>query len=87
MTKELSEETLNVCVCAIHEGPIPYIAHCLRLELIGEGQTRQQAMSRLEGLMKLQCRIHQGKAVSLWGAAGSSLNRQLFAARIDIWRQ
>jgi len=66
MIKELSEETLDVCVCAIHKGALPYIAHCLRLELIGEGQTRQQAISRLEGLIKLQCRTYQSEAVSLW---------------------
>jgi len=65
MIKELKEKHLHVCVCSA-SGEYPfYLAHCLELDLIGEGETKPKARSSLKELIEIQCRVCEDNDLDL----------------------
>ena len=59
MIEELNEEPLHVCVGYAPGKPPLYVAHCLELDLIGEGQTKPKEVSCLKQLIEIQYRIYE----------------------------
>lgn len=61
------KETHHVCVCATR-GPFTYVAHCLELDLVGEGRTKREAISRLHEVVRIQHQICQGRGLNSWAS-------------------
>lgn len=64
MIDELNGEPIHVCVCWSRKSP-HHLAHCLELDLIGEGQTKTKARSSLKELIKIQCRVCEENGLDL----------------------
>src|SRR4030042_475709 len=60
MIEELNEAPLHVCVCCSPKAP-RYVAHCLELDLIGEGSEKWEAISRLKKTIEIQYRVCEDK--------------------------
>jgi len=59
MIEEINEETLHICVGRVRETPPLYVAHCYELDLIGESSNKDEAISRLKKIIKIQYRIYE----------------------------
>jgi len=64
MIEELNGEPLHVCVCWSRKAPL-HVAHCLELDLIGEGQTPLEARFSLKELIKIQCQVCEDNDLDL----------------------
>jgi len=53
MIEELNGETLQICVCYASKN---HVAHCLELDLMGEGSTKEEAILRLKKIIEIQYR-------------------------------
>lgn len=60
MIEELNEEPLHVCVCCYRKAP-RYVAHCLELDLMGDGSTKYEAISRLKKIIEIQYRVYEAR--------------------------
>jgi len=65
MIEELSDEPLHVCVCCDGK-PSLFVAHCGQLDLIGEGSTEDEAISRLKKTIEIQYHIYEDKDSDFW---------------------
>jgi len=66
MIEELKENPLHVCVCYASEKPTIFVAHCLELDLIGEGNDKQEAISRLKKTIEIQYRLCETREITFW---------------------
>jgi hypothetical protein len=65
MIEELKDNLLHICVCSA-SGECPfYVAHCLELDLIGEGETKPKARSSLEELIEIQWQVCDDNGLDL----------------------
>ena len=65
MIEELNEEPLHVCVCCSRKAP-RYVAHCLELDLMGDGSTKDDAISRLKKAIEIQYRVYESMDTVFW---------------------
>jgi hypothetical protein len=60
MIEELNELTLHVCLCRDYKTPL-FVAHCLELDLMGDGITKDEAILRLKKTTEIQYGICKNK--------------------------
>lgn len=65
MIEELNEEPLHVCVCWARKSRL-FVAHCLELDLMGDGTTRDEAISRLKRTIEIQYRVREDRDTTFW---------------------
>ena len=65
MIEELNEEPLHVCVCLASKPPL-FVAHCFELDLMGDGSTKDEAISRLKKTIEIQYRVCEARDTALW---------------------
>jgi hypothetical protein len=68
MIEELNGEPLHVCVPCGRTSTHPrfFVAHCLELDLMGDGSTQDEAISRLEKTIKIQYSVCEDKDSVFW---------------------
>ena len=68
MCEEFNNKTVNICVIGYkipNKNPI-YVAHCLELDLIGEGISTNEAISKLKKLIEIQYHLYKTKNIEFY---------------------
>ena len=59
MIEELNGKQFHICVGYVQGNPPLSLAHCLELDLIGESSKKNEAISRLKKIIKIQYHIYE----------------------------